>query len=368
MEGIVNMNVIIDARMVNEHLSGIGRYTYEIIKGISKENHINIKLLTNNVVISMKIFGKFNNIEYIVMKSKFLSLGEQIELPLIINKYKTDTLFHAPSFVSSPLIKIPMVMTIHDLNHLKFPQYYSPLHKYYYKYIVKPAALKCKKILTDSDFSKGEILKWLKCDENNVQVIYCGVDEKFKIIKDRIELQRVQDKYSLPNKFVLYIGNLKPHKNVESLVEAMKSVDNIKLIINGNPNVSLKGIINQYNLKEKIQFIGYVDEEDLPVIYNLAIVFVFPSFYEGFGLPPLEAMACGCPVIVSNTSSLPEVVDNAAIQIDPYNKNGFIQSLNDVIKSLSIRNHLIEAGIVNVEKFKWIETVRKTILIYKKLI
>lgn len=361
------MNVIIDARMVDEHLHGIARYTYEIIKGVSKENDINIKLLINNREISNKIFGEFNNIEYIIMKSKFLSIGEQIELPWIINKYKKDTIFHSPSFVSSPLIKIPMVMTIHDLNHLEFPQYYSPFHKYYYKYIVKTSALKCKKILTDSKFSKGEILKWLKFDESNVKVTYCGVGEKFRIIKDEIELERVQKKYKLPNKFVLYVGNLRPHKNVESLVEAMKSIDNIRLVINGKANESLKQIIDKYTLKERIQFIGYIDEEDLPVIYNLATVFVFPSLYEGFGLPPLEAMACGCPVVTSNVSSLPEVVGSLAITVDPKDKEKIANSIQLLLSNKVMRENMsIEASQYS-KRFTWGKTVQETINVYKKI-
>ena len=299
--------------MVDKHLHGIARYTYEIIKGMSFSNKIHMILLVNNLELSKEIFGQFNNIEFIKMKSKFLSLSEQLELPHIINKYKGKAIFHSPSFVSSPFIKTKMIMTIHDLNHLRFPQYYSPFHKYYYKYIVKPSALKCEKILTVSEFSKNEIVDWLKCDRDKVIVTYNGVDSRFKVIKDKNALLKAKEKYKLPDKFVLYIGNLKPHKNVETLVKAMDLVDNnIRLVINGKVNESLDKIINTYKLQNKINFIGYVADEDLPALYNLASVFVFPSLYEGFGLPPLEAMACGCPTIISNTEALIEVCSGKA--------------------------------------------------------
>jgi glycosyltransferase involved in cell wall biosynthesis len=348
------MNVMIDARMVNEHLHGIGRYTYEIINNVSKEKDVHLKLLVNDLEMSKKIFNGINNIEFIKMKSKFLSLTEQIELPLIVNKYKKDALFHSPSFVSSPFIKCKMIMTIHDLNHLRFPQYYSKFHKYYYKYIVKTSALKCEKILTVSNFSKSEIVEWLKCDKNKVVVTYNGVDDKFKVIDDKDELDRVKQKYNLPDKFVLYIGNLKPHKNVETLVKAMKDVDNdARLIINGKPNESLTKIMNELDLSNRIQFIGYVEDDDLPIMYNLAKIFVFPSLYEGFGLPPLEAMKCGCPVIVPDSTAFPEVVGDAAIKIKNISVVKLTESINEALKNKKDYFQIIKKGIIQTQKFNW---------------
>lgn len=359
------LNVIIDVRMVDRHLHGIARYAYEIVKHMSFENKVHMMLLVNDLNLSKEIFGKFNNIEFIKMKSKFLSLSEQIELPLVVNKYRGKAIFHSPSFVSSPFIKTKMIMTIHDLNHLRFPQYYSPFHKYYYKYIVKPSALKCKKILTVSEFSKKEIVDWLKCGRDKVVVTYNGVDDRFKYIDDNNKLIKVKNKYNLPDKFVLYIGNLKPHKNVKTLIKAMGLVDNdIKLVINGKVNKSLMEVINTYNLKSKISFIGYVDDEDLPILYNLAKVFVFPSLYEGFGLPPLEAMACGCPVIVSNTSSLPEVVGNVGYEFEP---NDYVKLSTLINKSLNEeydKKKLIERA----DFFSWRRTYGETLNKYYKLI
>lgn len=326
------MKIIIDGRMINRKLHGIGRYTYELVNGLALEQDVSIKLLTNNENESKEIFGENEKIELINIKSKFLSPLEIIEIPLKINKYKGEYIYHSPSFSASPFIKLKSFITIHDLNHLALPQYYSKFHKYYYEHIVKPFALKCNKIFTVSQFSKGEIIKWLKCDEEKVVVTYNGIDEKFKIIKDTNILNKVKNKYKLPEEFVLYIGNLKPHKNVGTLVKAMKGVrEGIKLIINGKANEELKSIINEYKLQEKIQFIGYVDEEDLPSMYNLASIFVFPSLYEGFGLPPLEAMACGCRVIVSNTTSLPEVVGENGIKIDVRNEKNIELEINRLI-------------------------------------
>lgn len=353
------MKIIVDGRMINSKLHGIGRYAYELVKGITLEKGVYVKLLTNNENESREIFGENERLEFINIKSKFLSPAEIIEIPLKINKYKNEYIYHSPSFSASPFIKLRSFITIHDLNHLALPQYYSKFHKYYYEYIVKPFALRCDKIFTVSQFSKNEIVKWLKCDEQKVDVTYNGIDEKFKIINDKDILNNVKNKYNLPEEFVLYIGNLKPHKNVGTLVKAMKEVKSgLKLIINGKANEELNSIINEYKLNEKIQFIGYVDEEDLPVIYNLASIFVFPSLYEGFGLPPLEAMACGCKVIVANTTSLPEVVGEEGIKIDVRNAKNIALEINSLIAD----KNKIKYNINN--RFKWTNMVNDTYKIF----
>ncbi|MDW8802595.1 glycosyltransferase family 1 protein [Clostridium sp. A1-XYC3] len=367
MEG--KLNIIIDARMVNEQLHGIARYTYELIKNMSLEKDIHIIVLVNDLYLANKLFEGLSNIEFIKMKSKFLSLREQIELPLIVNKYKGRAIFHSPSFVSSPFIKCKMIMTIHDLNHLRFPQYYTPFHKYYYRYIVKPSALKCEKILTVSEFSKTEIIDWLRCDSDKVVVTYNGVDEKFKVIEDVVELNRVRKKYNLPDKFVLYIGNLKPHKNVETLVKAMGLTnENIKLIINGKPNESLNNLIKELKLEDRVQFIGYVEDNDLPILYNLATVFVFPSLYEGFGLPPLEAMACGCPVIAANTSSLTEIVNNYGILAQALDINQFKSEISYYFENNVTKFNEYTTNIIGYSSsFKWKNTCDKTLEVIRQI-
>lgn len=353
--------IIIDARMVTEHIHGIARYTYEIIRHMSTKDNIEMILLVNDLNLANSIFGKFENIKFIKMRSKFLSLLEQIELPLVINKYKNVAIFHTPSFVASPFIKCKMVMTIHDLNHIKFPQYYTPFHKYYYKYIVKPCALKSKKIFTVSEFSKQEIVKWLNCKESKVQVTYNGIDGEFNITNNNCKLEEVKKRYKLPSEFILYIGNLKPHKNVETLVKAMRFIDSgIKLVINGRPNNSLTKLIKELKLESKIQFIGYVHDDDLPIMYNLCNVFVFPSIYEGFGLPPLEAIACGAKVVVSNIPSLHEIVGGYAIEFNPFDAK---ELADKICEALTKKKNFIGVNDY-IKKFLWKNCANKTLKTY----
>lgn len=362
------MNIIIDARMVDEHLHGIGRYTYELIRYACKENNINLKLLTNDLEMSKKVFEGFKNVEFIEMKSKFLSISEQLELPKILNKYKGEAIFHSPSFSGSPLIKIPMVMTIHDLNHIRYPQFYTPLHKYYYEFVVKPSAKKSKHLLTVSNFAKGELLDWLGCPSDKVTVTYNGVEECFKPINNSNILQSVKEKYDLPENFFLYVGNKKPHKNVATIIKSISHVKNdLVFVLNGKEDEDLKQVIDECGVRDKVKFIGYIADEDLPVLYSLANSFVFPSLYEGFGLPILEAMACGCPVVTSNTTSLKEIAKDKALTVDPLDYKLIAENIDVLFEDSSIREKLIKDALEYSKEYKWQETFDLTLAVYKEL-
>lgn len=361
------INVIIDARMVNENLHGIARYTYELIK--NNDGKINYYLLVNDIELSKKIFKDIKNVDFIKMSSKFLSLGEQVELPRIINNFKGNVIFHSPSFVASPFIKKKMIMTIHDLNHIRFPQFYSPFHKYYYKFIVKNCANKSKKLLTVSQFAKNELLEWLECSHDKVIVTYNGIDESFKKENNEKKLSDIRKKYKLPREFILYIGNQKPHKNVVTLVKALSLIEdkNIPLIINGKLSEECEKAAKELKIEDRIRSIGFVDDVDLPAIYSLAKVFVFPSLYEGFGLPPLEAMACGCPVIVSNAASLPEVVKDGAIVFETLDEKDLSEKINSVINETIDLDVLVKKGLEVTKSYLWNDCSDKTLEVYKSI-
>lgn len=362
------INVIIDARMVDNNLHGIARYTYEIINKLNN-NQVNLFLLVNDLKLAQQIFGEKQNIKLIKMRSKFLSLFEQIELPWIINRFNGDVIFHTPSFVCSPFINKPIIMTIHDLNHIALPQYYSKFHVVYYNLIVRTCAKKARKILTVSYFSKNEIVKWLKCKDDKVKVTYNGIDSCFKIVKDENQLQQIREKYNLPEKFILYVGNQKKHKNLLTLFQAMAKLDDkdIRLIINGKPTEETKEVIIKLDLQNKVKFIGYIDDKDLPFLYNCCTLFVFPSLYEGFGLPPLEAMACGANVLVARTSSLIEIIDNENLMFSALDSDELAFKINLNFNSI-LSNDLINYSLRRVKKFNWDETVKLTLNEYYKIL
>ncbi|MDB8558554.1 glycosyltransferase family 4 protein [Turicibacter sanguinis] len=361
------INVIIDGRMIDKHLHGIARYTYELIKYGQLSNKINYTVLVNDLDEAKEIFFDIEGLTFIKMKSKFLSIKEQFELPIIINKYN-NIIFHSPSFVSSPFINKNMIMTIHDLNHIQFPQFYKFFHKYYYKLIVKFSAKKCKKILTVSNFSKSELVEWLNCTTDHVAVTYNGIGESFKPVMNENIIKTIQSKYGLPPRFILYLGNLKPHKNVGTLLKAINHIKDkeISLVLNGYPTDEIQYLINKIKISDRVKFIGFVDDDDLATLYSSAELFIFPSMYEGFGLPPLEAMACGCPTIVSSSASLPEIVLDGATKFNTFDEKDLAMKINCLIGNVELDN-LIKKGINRSKCFTWEKCFNETYEEYYKI-
>jgi glycosyltransferase involved in cell wall biosynthesis len=188
-------------------------------------------------------------------------------------------------------------------------------------------------------------------------------------------VERVRERYQLHHRFVLYVGNIKPHKNLVRLIEAFSALrsgglDDVKLLIIGDEISKLPALrraVHQYKLHKHVRFLGYVDDETLSILYRLAAVFVFPSLYEGFGLPPLEAMACGTPVVTSNLSSLPEVTGGAAILVDPYDVESIVDGIRRVLDDPALAAEMRLKGRVRARQFSWEESVRKTRQVYTEV-
>ncbi|MGJ8591431.1 MAG: glycosyltransferase family 4 protein [Aquaticitalea sp.] len=258
------------------------------------------------------------------------------------------------------------IVYIHDLLYLDFPQYYGFKEKMYLKFL-KPLAKRADKIVTISETEKERIVRHQLGLSSNIHVVYHGVNNKFKVLADfsDTEIVAVSEKYDLPDRFVLYLGRLNIRKNIKNLLLAMKLVD-IPLVIVGehdHKTDDFKTIIKQQNLENKIIFTGYVDASEIPLLYSLSMVFCFPSFAEGFGLPPLEAMASGTPVVVSDRTSLPEVCGDAALYVDADDPNDIAKKLNLLIESSSKRKEYSLKGIQRAEKFKWSIAAEKLIAI-----
>lgn len=233
------------------------------------------------------------------------------------------------------------------------------------------------KLIAISEYTKGDLTKYLKISEDKITVVHQGVDhEKYKPMPKDDE---IVNKYKLPEdmKIILYVGAEYPRKNLPTLIEAFgklkKDYEGVKLVKAGNPQTGgarekLIKLINKLGLENEIIFTDFVPEEDLPKLYNAADLFVFPSFYEGFGLPPLEAMACGTPVITSNASSLPEVVGDAGIMVDPHDVVGLAKAMYDVLTNDPLRENLVKKGLQRAKLFNWEKTARETLKVYEEVI
>ncbi len=260
-------------------------------------------------------------------------------------------------------------MTIFDLSPILYPQFFTRLTRAYIKLF--PLILKnTDQIITISDHSKNDIARIFLIPKDRITITYLGVDEKFKVIEDKKSLDRIIKKYNLPKKFILFVGTIEPRKNLPVLVKAfnkIKNSRNLKLVIAGEKGWKYEDLfktIDKLKLENKIIFTGFVDEDDLPLLYNLAEVFVYPSSYEGFGLPVLEAMGSGCPVITSKVSSLPEICGGAAILVNLNNKEELVDSIKNVIINKQFRSNLRKKSLEQAKRFSWKNCARETLRIY----
>lgn len=283
--------------------------------------------------------------------------------------------------------KFPTIVTVHDVMPLIFPEQHPVGIKGRINFLLQRySLLRCKYIITISETSKKDIVKFLKVPSTKIVVIPEAANEKFRILSSSDKI-RVKKRLNLPDKYILYVGDANFVKNLPVLMNSFNELskdykfNDIKLVlVNGvflkkvdnvdHPELaSLKTVnklISENNLEDKVLRLGQVEIEDLVGIYNLATVYVQPSLYEGFGLPILEAFACGCPVISSNAASLPEVGDNAAVYFSPYNVSQLTKVLYDVLIDNSLQSKLSKAGLNQVSKFSWERVADETIKVYQK--
>jgi glycosyltransferase involved in cell wall biosynthesis len=276
--------------------------------------------------------------------------------------------------VLPPLVRCPSVVTIHDCIHLMFPQYLPNWMAHgYARASIEMAARRATRVLTVSESSKRDILRFVDADPSKIDVIYNAYDERFGVEPLEEDVVRVRERYQLQDRFVLYAGTVKPHKNLERLIEAFnlvrqRGLEDLKLVMIGDDiskYAALRRAVHKHQLHKYVRFLGYLPEETLAVMYRLAGLFVFPSLYEGFGLPPLEAMASGTPVVTSNLSSLPEVVGDAAVLVDPYDPAALADGMFRVLSDPSLQADLRRKGLARARLFSWEESARRVRGIYE---
>lgn len=286
--------------------------------------------------------------------------------------------YFEPFFLTLPFSNPhPTVVTVHDLTPLVFPQYFPRGLKGEIKWKIQKFLLgKTQGVIVDSLASKKDIIKYTKIPAEKIYVVYLAAGDEFKQIS--IEKKNaVIKKYNLPNRFVLYVGDVTFNKNLPRLLDAIKII-NVPIVMVGealinenadlnNPwNRDLRFVREEIKTSKNIICLGFVPREDLTALYNVASVFAMPSLYEGFGLPILEAMACGCPVLTSSQGSMPEIAGNAAVYVDAYNSGKIATAIKEIIDNNSLRQKLTLRGIENCKRFSWKKTAEKTIEVYQK--
>lgn len=360
------MKLVIDLRMIN--VSGIGTYLKNTVPEIIKI-YKEVEVLGN--LKELKKFNWADNIKIIEFNENIYSIKEQLLFPKVIPRCDV---FWCPHF-NVPVFPIKannIITTIYDVNHLSSINKSSWLKKTYAKLLYINATRKSKTIITISEFSKKEIIKHTKISDKKIELIYCGVDkEKFtKNTKNKENLE-------LPEKYILFVGNIKPHKNLITLLKAYsilsKELQNeYKIVIVGKregfitKENEISSFIKNQKLNENIFFTGYIHDHQVPLVYANAAIFVFPSLYEGFGLPLLEAMCSETPIISSGAASLPEIGGDAVEYFSPLDEKQLAQKIEYLIKNPALQKELIRKGIIQIENFSWNISVERHINLFNK--
>jgi glycosyltransferase involved in cell wall biosynthesis len=366
----VTVRIGIDTRKLHDF--GIGTYLRNLLRQLARLDRESEFVLLCRAADAQTLASLGENFRPVVETAGNYSLAEQVKIPLALRRERV-TLFHAPHYVLPPLVPCRSVVTIHDCIHLMFPQYLpNRLAFGYAKASMALASRRATRIMTVSESSKRDILRFFDTDPAKISVIHNAYDERFGVEPREEDVVRVRERYQLHDEFVLYAGNVKPHKNLERLIVAFdlvrkRGLDHLKLVLIGDEiskYAALRRAVHQHRLHKYVRFLGYLPEETLAVMYRLAGVFVFPSLYEGFGLPPLEAMASGTPVVTSNVSSLPEVAGDAALLVDPYDPHAIADAIYHVLCDEALRRDLRRKGVGRAHQFSWEASVRKIREIY----
>lgn len=352
--------IVVNSRFLTQRVTGVQRYAAEIsrqFKKISREiEFISPKNLKDKELakfLGAKTLGKLSGHTW-----------EQTVLPLYLRKKGSPLLANLGN--TSPLLYKNKIITIHDLSFLRNPEWFPKKFYLYYRFLIPATAKQTLKIITVSDFSKREIMNILNLPSDKIEVIYHGISEKFK------KQDAMDRNYNGLGNFILGIGFSDPRKNLKRVISAYEKIEarDTKLVLVGAPTgkVTIRKIDGQGNFNDKVAYYGYVSDEDLAKLYNHAKLLIYPSLYEGFGLPPLEAMACGCPAVVSNLAALPEVCGNAAYYVDPSSTDSIAEGMHKVLNDASLRQSLIQKGLERARLFDWERSAEEHLRVFREVL
>jgi len=372
------MKIGIDCRLFSSSFTGIGRCTHELVKHIIEMNR---KLAEPHELVLF-----FNNPEYrefrslapikkVLINAKHYSFDEQWTFWRKLKKEKCDVV-HFPHFNKPILYKGDYTVTIHDLTLSMFPgkKMTKWYHRLAYHMVIKSAIKHARRVIAVSQNTKNDIIEHFKIKPDKIAVVYNGVNKEFDLMKDVEKTHPTLRKHKINKQFLLYVGVWRSHKNLPRMIEAFKKLresSDIQLVITGKPDLHYPEVIDtvkRLKLTENVIFPGLVSEKELIHLYNAAMIFIFPSLYEGFGLPPLESMRCGTPVVASRTSSIPEICGNEnAIFFDPYDVEDIAEKIAMVYKDAELQGRLIKNGAERASEFSWEKMSKDTFKIIQNV-
>jgi glycosyltransferase involved in cell wall biosynthesis len=359
------VKVAIDARKWQDY--GIGTYVRNLVRHLARLDRETTYFLFCRSADESTLRDLAGNFVPVVEDAAGYGVREHVSIPFKLRRLGAQ-LLHSPHYVRPLFCGVPSVVTIHDCIHLLFPQYLPSRMAWRYAHVVMGSAVRRSALVfTVSEASRRDILHFYPwADPEKVVVVPNAIDPNLLEDPGAEEMERVRERYQIRGRFVLFTGNIKPHKNVERLIEAFARLrarpghDDVRLLIIGEDvsrYPSLRRAMESGGVRPDVRFFGFVPQTTLAALYRMASVFAFPSLYEGFGLPPLEAMACGTPVLTSQLSSLPEVVGDAAVLVDPYDVADIANGLERLLGDKALRASLVEKGRARVGAFSWDRSV-----------
>lgn len=351
------MKIAIDIRSCGGEKTGKGWYTFYIVRHLLEIDKVNEYILYAKSGIAG--FQEFKNAELIVING----LGPLWHTKVIndVKKRNIDIFFAPSSYIIPAMLpkEIKSIITVHDLVAFMFPQKHNKKAVILEKMFLKKALAKVTKVLTVSENTKKDLITLFNYEQTKIDTVYCSASDYFRPAKEPEET-------NLPKKFFLAVGTIEPRKNYKKLIQAFSQIakddPNYHLMIVGQNGWDYKEVyaeIKNNYLRKNVHILGYQSPKNLLTLYHLARALVFPSLYEGFGIPPLEAMKAGCPVICSNVASLPEVVGSSAILVDPKNEVEIYNAMLKIINEPEIRHVLKEQGLIQAQKFSWEASAKK---------
>jgi glycosyltransferase involved in cell wall biosynthesis len=375
------MHIAIDYTPAIHQRAGIGRYTRGLVQALTRldaENRYTLLALGQSGAHFVPTALPTNfSIRFAPISDRWATvLWYRLNLPLPVELFSGRAdLFHGPSFTLPPSFA-PSLLTVHDLSFLRYPQGAHPALLAWLTKAVPRSLHRARHVLADSESTRADLIELMQVPPDQITVIGAGVDEHFKPVDEPETLARVRSHYQLPDRFVLSISTLEPRKNFTGLIAAfnlmaISSVPDLHLVIAGGKGWLYDDIFAAAEaspLRERIHFAGYVADEDLPALYSLAALFAFPSHYEGFGIPVLEAMACGTPVVCADNSSLPEIAGDAALLVEATDTEALADAMHQLSIDTSVREELIRRGYEQAGRFTWEQAARRLVKVYHNMV
>jgi len=375
------MRIAIDIRRLYEF--GLATYIRNVVRTLGRIDSVNEYFLMGAAARFEQLGALPENFHLVPLQNPEQTFATYLELHKVIAAHEVD-LVHVPHAFWRPLItKAPFVITVHDLlDYMYRARTSNGMRRTIHSYMTRQAMHRAARIFAVSNFTKREVTRYFDVKPEKIEVVYNALDESFMRGHSTPQEQAmVRGRYQVDSPFLLYTGRISPHKNVSRIIEAFSALKaelakdgaypDLKLIIIGDEvsrNPDIRRAVIRSGMQHEVRFLGYVSIDVLRIFFDMAKVFVFPSLYEGFGLPPLEAMAHGTPVVASNTSALPEVVGNAALMVNPENVFEISRALQRVLTDQSLRERLKAAGLEQAQRFSWDVSVKRMLEVYAEVV